>query len=163
MQESEEPAVALGLDPPARDVMSRTPRPRAEGVIGPIRLRLLVAGAATGAAAFASFALGDASSHALGQTMAFTTLVFSQLALVFAVRGDSPFFRAGRNRALYAAVAVSAAVQAFVLAAGPVAERFGVVGMSVSELAPALGLALVPFAALELLKWRLRRRSADKH
>ena len=68
------PAVALGLDPPGRGVMSRPPRPRAEGVIEPIRSRLVVAGAVTGAAAFAAFAAGDASRHALGQTMAFTTL-----------------------------------------------------------------------------------------
>jgi Ca2+-transporting ATPase len=150
------PAVALGLDPPGRGVMARPPRPRTQGVIEPIQSRLIVAGAATGAAAFAAFAVGDASHHSLGQTMAFTTLVFSQLALVFAVRGDAPFFRAGRNRALYAAVALSAAVQVLVLAVHPIAERFGVVAMSVAELAVALGLAMVPFAALELFKWRAR-------
>ena len=158
------PAVALGLDPPGRGVMSRPPRPRAEGVIEPIRSRLVVAGAVTGAAAFAAFAAGDASRHALGQTMAFTTLVFSQLALVFAVRGDSPFYRAGRNDALYAAVALSAIVQALVLSVPPIADRFGVVAMSVPELGLALGLALLPFAALELFKWRARAagRSSEK-
>ena len=148
------PAVALGLDPPGPGVMSRPPRPRAEGLLEPIRGRLVVAGCATGAAAFASFAIGDASSHALGQTMAFTTLVFSQLALVFAVRGDAPFFRAGRNHALYAAVLLSAAVQVLVLAVGPLAARFDVVGMSVAQIAAAIGLALVPFGALEVFKWR---------
>jgi Ca2+-transporting ATPase len=137
------PAVALGLDPPSPGVMSRPPRPRSERLIDPIRGRLLVAGLATGAAAFGSFAIGYGSSDALGQTMAFTTLVFSQLALVFAVRGDSPFFRAGHNPVL-------------VLAVGPLAARFDVVGMSGGQLAAALALALVPFGALELFKWRTR-------
>jgi Ca2+-transporting ATPase len=151
------PAVALGLDPPGRDVMSRRPRPRAEGLLDPIRGRLVVAGVTTGLAAFASFLIGEASSHSLGQTMAFTTLVFSQLALVFAVRGEAAFFRAGRNPTLYAAVLGSAAVQALVLAVGPIASGFDAVDMTVAQLAAAFGLALLPFGALELFKCWVRQ------
>ena len=150
------PAVALGLDPPDRGVMSRPPRPHGEGLLDPIRDRLVVAGCATGLAAFGSFLIGEASSHELGQTMAFTTLVFSQLALVFAVRGEAPFFRSGRNPALFAAVALSVAVQALLLTVGPLAAGLDVVGMSVAQLAGAVGLALLPFGALELFKWRAR-------
>jgi Ca2+-transporting ATPase len=150
------PAVALGLDPVDRGVMSKPPRKRTEGLLEPIRNRLTLVGCATGAAAFASFAIGDASGHSLGQTMAFTTLVFSQLALVFAVRGDAPFFRAGRNVALYAAVALSAAVAVVVLTVDPVAARFGVAEMTTAQVAGALSLALLPFSALEIFKLRLR-------
>jgi len=146
------PAVALGVDPPDRGVMRRSPRPPQEGLLEPIRGRLAVGGAATGAAAFASFAIGDASSHALGQTMAFATLVFAQLAYVFAVRGSGWFFRAGRNVALYAAVLISAAIAAAILAVPSLAERFGVVPMSAGQVAVALGFALVPFLCLEVLK-----------
>lgn len=155
------PAVALGLDPPDRGVMRRPPRPPGEGLLAPIGRPLLIGGVATGGAAFASFAIGAASSHAVGQTMGFTTLVFSQLVLVFAVRGDSPFFRAGRNPALYAAVAASAAVQVLVLAVPSLSARFDVVRMSPVDLTAALCLALVPFAVLELYKWRLRRLSTS--
>ena len=82
------PAVALAVDPPERDAMQRPPRPPAQGILDPIRGRLLVGGIATGLAAFASFLIGESDSHAAGQTMAFATLVFAQLAYVFAVRGD---------------------------------------------------------------------------
>ena len=81
------PAVALAVDPPERDAMQRPPRPPAQGILDPIRGRLLVGGIATGLAAFASFLIGESDSHATGQTMAFATLVFAQLAYVFAVRG----------------------------------------------------------------------------
>jgi magnesium-transporting ATPase (P-type) len=92
--------------------------------------------------------------------MGFTTLVFSQLALVFAVRGGDPFFRAGRNPALYAAVAASAAVQAAVLGLAGLSAHFDVVRMSPPELAAALGLALLPFSVLEVYKWWSRRAAS---
>jgi P-type Ca2+ transporter type 2C len=152
------PAVALAVDPPERDVMRRPPRPSTEGILDPIRGRLIVGGIATGLAAFASFLIGDAGSHAAGQTMAFATLVFAQLTHVFAVRGTDWFFRAGRNSALIGAVLLSAAVQALILGVPRVAERFDVVGLSPVQLAWALALATVPFLAVESYKAIQRSR-----
>ena len=122
------PAVALAVDPPEREAMRRPPRPSSEGILDPIRGRLVVGGVATGLAAFASFLIGNADSHAAGQTMAFATLVFAQLTYVFAVRGTDWFFRAGRNAALLGAVALSAIVQVVILVVPAVAESFDVVG-----------------------------------
>ncbi|MGE5857018.1 MAG: cation transporting ATPase C-terminal domain-containing protein, partial [Solirubrobacterales bacterium] len=153
------PAVALAVDPPERDAMRRPPRPPTEGILDPIRARLLVGGIATGLAAFVSFLIGEADSHATGQTMAFATLVFAQLTHVFAVRGTDWFFRAGRNTALIGAVLLSAAVQAVILAVPSVAERFDVVGLSPAQLGWALVLATVPFLAVELFKAITRNRS----
>ncbi len=139
------PAVALGVDPPARGLMRRRPRPLDEGILDPIRGLLLAGGLATGLAAFAAFLIGHDSSHALGRTMAFTTLVFSQLAFVFAVRGRGWVPRAGRNTALYLAVLLSAAAMAAVLAVPALAGAFDVVSMSAPQLTVALGLAAIPF------------------
>ncbi len=152
------PAVALAVDPPERDAMQRPPRPPTEGILDPIRARLLVGGIATGLAAFVSFLIGEADSHATGQTMAFATLVFAQLTHVFAVRGTDWFFRAGRNTALIAAVLLSAAVQAVILAVPSVAERFDVVALSPVQLGWALILATVPFLAVESFKAVVRNR-----
>ena len=91
------PSVEQVDDPPERDAMQRPPRPPRQGILDPIRGRLLVGGVATGLAAFASFLIGESDSHATGQTMAFATLVFAQLAYAFAVRGADWFFRVGRN------------------------------------------------------------------
>jgi magnesium-transporting ATPase (P-type) len=90
--------------------------------------------------------------------MAFATLVFAQLAYVFAVRAEGwpPF--AGRNRVLYFAVATSAAVVAVLLAARPLHDALDVVPLSLSQLAAVAALASVPFAALVAFKaWRSRR------
>ena len=153
------PAVALAVDPPERDAMQRPPRPPAQRILDPIRGRLLVGGIATGLAAFASFLIGESDTHAAGQTMAFATLVFAQLAYVFAVRGADWFFRTGRNAALLGAVALSAILQIVILAVPAVAGTFDVVGLSSSQVGWALALALVPFLAAEAFKAVMRNRS----
>ena len=152
------PAVALAVDPPERDAMQQPPRPPAQGILDPIRGRLLVGGITTGLAAFASFLIGESNSHATGQTMAFATLVFAQLAYVFAVRGASWFFRAGRNAALLGAVALSAILQIVILAVPAVGETFDVVGLSPGQVGWALALALVPFLAAEAFKAVMRNQ-----
>ena len=146
------PALALALDPADRDVLRRPPRPPSESLLGPIAGRVLAGGALTGAAAFASFLIGWQEGEALAQTMCFTTLLFAQLAYVFAVRGERSFLRAGHNPALLAAVGVSAALGALVLVVPALGHSFGVVPLGVGEVVAALGLALVPFAVTECVK-----------
>ena len=154
------PAVALAVDPPERDAMRRPPRPPTQGILDPIRSRLIVGGIATGLAAFVSFLIGESDSHAAAQTMAFATLVFAQLTYVFSVRGTDWFFRVGRNTALIGAVLLSAVVQVAILAVPAVAKRFDVVGLSPGQLFWALALATLPLVAAELFKAIVRRRLA---
>jgi hypothetical protein len=77
---------------------------------------------------------------------------------VFAVRGERPFLRSGRNQLLVAAVLVSAAIGAAVLALPSLAARFDAVQLEPAQLAAALALALIPSAATECAKlvrrWR---------
>ena len=146
------PALALGLDPPDRDVLRQPPRPPSEGILGPIAWQVAAGGALTGVASFASFMLGWQDGEPVAQTMCFVTLLFAQLAYVFAVRGERPFWCAGRNPALLCAAAGSAALGAAVLAIPPLAERFGTVGLDAAQLAAALALALVPFLVTESAK-----------
>ncbi|HEU4980184.1 MAG TPA: cation-transporting P-type ATPase [Solirubrobacterales bacterium] len=151
------PAVALGLDPADPRVMSRPPRPPREDLIDPIRSRLIVGSLAVGSAAFAAFVIGGAPGTD-GQTMAFLTLVFAQLAHVFAVRGMEPFYRAGRNPSLIGSVLLSAALMIVILAVGPVADRFSVTSLSVGQFVAVGLLSLIPFASVEAFKAIRRRR-----
>jgi Ca2+-transporting ATPase len=148
------PALALGLDPPDRDVLRHPPRPPSEGILRPIAGQVLAGGALTAGAALASFLVGWQDGEQAAQTMCFATLLFAQLAYVSAIRGDGSFLRAGRNPALLSAVAASAVLGALVLA-------FGSEGLDAMQLAAALALALVPFAATELHKGYRRARGGD--
>jgi P-type Ca2+ transporter type 2C len=143
------PALALGLDPPDRDVLRQRPRPPSEGILGPIAGPVAAGGALTGLASFASFLIGWQEGEGVAQTMCFATLLFAQLAYVFAVRGERLFLRAGRNPGLVAAVAGSAAVGAAVLAIPSLGARFGAVQLDETQLAAALALSLVPFSVTE--------------
>ena len=154
------PAAALGVDPPERTVMARPPRPPAEGLLDRVRARIVVGGAAIGVAIFASFLIGSETSHVVGQTMAFTTLVVGRLLFVFTVRGDGPFWRAGANVRLFGAVALSAAIAFGVLLVSTVGEEFGTVGLTAAQWAAALALALLPLIVPEL--WKLRRRAVRR-
>lgn len=151
------PAVALGADPPDRETMRRPPRPRGEGLLGPLRWRLAVGGLATGAAAFAAFLIGEAYGDGVAQTMAFTTVVFAQLGYVYAVRGDGFFLRVKANRSLNAAVAISALVATAALGVPLLRDAFSTVPLSPGQLGIALVLATAPLVATELLKAGRRR------
>jgi P-type Ca2+ transporter type 2C len=151
------PAAALGVDPPEHTVMARPPRAPGEGLLERVRGRLAIGGAAIGVAIFASFLIGDQTSHVVGQTMAFTTLVLGRLLFVFTVRGQGPFWRAGINLRLFAAVALSAAIALAVLVVSVVGERFGTVDLTAGQWAAALALAVLPLIVPEL--WKLRHHA----
>lgn len=153
------PAVALGVDPPRRDLMRRPPRPPGESLLAPIRTDLVIGGLATGLAAFAAFLIGYGDDQATGQTMAFATLVATQLAYVFAVRAQGWPPVAGRNRFLYLAVGGSAALAAVLLASRPLHDLLDLVTLGAGQLAAVIALAALPSATLIWVKaWRARRR-----
>jgi P-type Ca2+ transporter type 2C len=157
------PAAALGVDPPERSVMRRPPREPSEGLLDRVRARLVVGGAAIGVAIFASFLIGDQTSHVAGQTMAFATLVLGRLLFVFTVRGDGPFWRAGVNLRLFGAVALSAAIALIVLVVPFVGGEFGTTGLSGGQWSAAVALALVPLVVPELFKAMPRRAARRTH
>ncbi len=107
------PALALGLDPPAPDVMRRPPRsPRESVFAGGLGKRIAVRGALIGALSLGAFVAVDAlgGSIAAARTAATCTLVLSQLLHAFEARSERrSIWEAsfGGNRALLAAVASS--------------------------------------------------------
>jgi Ca2+-transporting ATPase len=157
------PAVALGLDPPARDVMDRAPRPPREGLLDPLRGRLGLAGLTTGLVCLAALLLGQADSEQTGTTMVFATLVGAKLLYVFSVRGDEAPWRAGWNWFLVAAVALSAALGASVLVVEPLRTIFDTAALSAGQIATVAALSTLPLIAGEAQKWLMRRRRAARY
>jgi Ca2+-transporting ATPase len=151
------PAVALGVDPGDRGAMARPPRPRGQSLLRPLRGQLIVGGAATGAAAFTAFLIGYAQDAGAGRSMAFTAIVFAQLAYVYTVRGPGPLWSSRRNHALDAAVGLSALVAVAALSVPGLQHAFALSGLDLGMLAIASALALVPTAASETYKWARRR------
>jgi len=96
------PALALGMDPPARDVMLRPPDLRRDILSGSRQLTLLRHGSVLGAATLAVLIVGH---YGLGyewpvvRTMIFTALVVVQLAHAFSMRSrETGGWRGGPGR-----------------------------------------------------------------
>ncbi|SHI51147.1 calcium-transporting P-type ATPase, PMR1-type [Desulfofundulus thermosubterraneus] len=86
------PAMALGVDPPDTDIMYRPPRHPRESIFAHgLAWRILGSGLAIGLCTLLVFAGVHVLGHGhldLARTMAFNTLVFSQLFFVFACRSE---------------------------------------------------------------------------
>lgn len=137
------PALALGVDPAADDLMKRVPRPRSQRVITGtmwrgIFLNGIVMAAATLLTLDASLPGGmieGSGSLRYGQTMAFTTLTLAQLFNVFNSRSDERSGFAGMfaNRWLIAAIALSVVLQLLVVYVSPLQRAFGTLSLDASD------------------------------
>jgi P-type Ca2+ transporter type 2C len=158
------PALALVTDPPEPGILLRPPRRVGAPMLdrgawlGVLAVSVLEAGVvlATFAWACARLPLDQA------RTLAFTTLVFSELLRVFAARSAVHlYWQVGvfSNLHVIWVVAVSALVQVSLPYVPFAARVLGVVPLPPGALAAAAALAFVPVSAIELWKLTSSRRS----
>jgi Ca2+-transporting ATPase len=152
------PAVALAVDPPTDDVMQRSPE-RGDRLFGAGSWAAIgLVGLLVGAAALGAFLTGRALDREASQTMAFATIALSELMVVFAVRAPlEAAWKAPPNPYLFAGVAGSALMLALAVYLPGLQEPFGTVALDARQLAVVSAFALVPFAAVEVVKGLLRR------
>jgi P-type Ca2+ transporter type 2C len=137
------PALALGVDPPDPGNMARPPRPRGEGVLTrAMWAGILFVGAVTAAgtllvvdASLPGGFIEGGGDLRYAQTMAFTTMVFFSLFILFAARSeeDSAFTGMFRNGWLWGAVALSLALQAAVIYVPFLQKPFSTVVLSARD------------------------------
>ncbi len=153
------PALALGMEPPERDIMTREPRPPHEPVTNGRRgLLILFHGTLVAAAGLTAFWLtyqGDETRLPLARTVTFSVVAFSQLFFSIGCRSQKytmPQLGFLSNPYLFGAIAISGALQVAVLAI-PLASP-------IFEVAPAVGeswlmillLSLAPVTVIEIGK-----------
>jgi len=154
------PALALGVDPPAKNIMHRRPRKKGERVVNAPTLRFLVAiGLSATIAILAVYAhmlsLGDV---VLAQTVLFTTFVLLEMLTVYVVRwkyGSQLF----SNKWVHISIASSLILQ-FVVTYSPLNSFFGIVPLGIGEVEEiAAGMAiylvlLFTFLKVEGIVWK---------
>jgi Ca2+-transporting ATPase len=153
------PALALARDPAGPETMRSPPRRGRELFDRRGWWTLFWVGILVGAVTFAAFAIGRAMEGDLEQTMAFATLAFAELALVYGMRSNSAAaWQAPRNSWLDASVLSSAALVVAVVYVPGAGSAFAATPLGVGPAAVVLALALVPLVAIELLKAYRRSR-----
>jgi Ca2+-transporting ATPase len=152
------PALALGLEPPQRDIMNRPPRKPGEGLFsGGVGAAILWQGALIGLMALGAYWLALSWGRTLeeARTMAFITLAMSQLIHSFNTRSlDRSIFSLGvfSNRSLVLAFLVSAAALLAVVLTPFLREAFDTADLRRSDWVVVLGLSIVPLFMVELSK-----------
>ncbi|OPZ64408.1 MAG: Calcium-transporting ATPase 1 [Firmicutes bacterium ADurb.Bin506] len=169
------PALALGVDPAAADIMKRTPRGRSEAMVSRAGMvRLLIYGLAIGGLGLWSFAMGlgwpgplDFSEARLehARTMCLLTMSFAQLFHALNSRSElESLVRVGplSNATLIGAILVSGGLQAVITYVPYLSKLFHAVPITGREFGEAMTLAIAILAVGELTKLvsRTRRRAA---
>ena len=158
------PALALSLDPAAKDIMSKSPRGKGKQFMDRGMIwRISYQGVMMALITLTAFIIGsDAGGEAVGQTMAFATLIAAKLVHAGNLHSntESRFrFNPLHNKALIFAIFISLLFSAAVLFIPPFAKAFSFVGLSGQQWLIILGLALIPLVVVELfkaLKWNGR-------
>lgn len=150
------PAIALGMEKPEPNVMSRKPREPQEGIFaGGMMQAIITRGLLIGIAVIISLYIGLQDSPDMGVAMAFTTLILSRTLQTFAARSNSQTsIEAGffSNKYVIGAVLVCFAFYGIAVLPG-VREIFSIpASFGMSEWLIATGLALGSVILMELTK-----------
>jgi len=151
------PALALVIDPPDRDALARPPRPPSEPILGrPEWTSVVATGLLEAAVVLGVYVWGYRTFGAeIARTLAFNTLVASELLRVFSARSVKRIFwevGAFTNLKLLLVIALSAALQAGLHLLPEASELFALTKLSVSQWGVALVMGLVPVTLVEVRK-----------
>ncbi len=151
------PALALSVDPAERGIMNRKPRSSKGGFMTRGMVwRVMYQGIMIGAIPLVSFLIGlREQGLMLGQTMAFSTLMFAQLVHVRNLHSNKRSALAINplnNKPLIGAIFVSAALALLVLLVPPVREAFSLTAMDGKHWLFVVLISLSPILIVDLFK-----------
>jgi magnesium-transporting ATPase (P-type) len=166
------PALAIGFDPPADDVMNRPPRRLADRAID-ARMWASVAGIGVVMAVLTLLTIDlylpgglIAGSRTLdsARTAGFTVLVLAQLFNCFTARSDRASALHGlfTNAWLWGAIALSIVLQLAVVNVGALNAAFGTVPLDLGQWAVCVAMASGVLWASEIAKLALRALAVDR-
>ncbi|WMJ90784.1 calcium-translocating P-type ATPase, PMCA-type [Anaerocolumna sp. MB42-C2] len=172
------PAISLGVEPAAKDIMKKKPIPPDKGMFADgLVFKIVFEGILIGSLALLAFIIGirvyDAESikdtvlhHGstvqiasnitpyIGRTMAFAVLSLSQLFHSFNMRSEHSLTKIGffSNIKLLLSFIVCAFLQIIVISMKPLAEIFKVVPLTPAQWSVVLVLSFMPIVVVELQK-----------
>jgi Ca2+-transporting ATPase len=158
------PALALGVEPAEKNVMRRPPFSSTESIFGRgmvtyIGIMGVIMSLVSLAVGLAAYRLGDPA----WQSLLFTTLIFSQLALALEVRSEeNSLFKIGlfSNRSMVGAVLLTVLLQMLVLYVPFFQVIFSTNSLTLQDLAIAFIASLFIILVVEV--WKLLKRAKNR-
>ena len=150
------PAIAIGMEPAEKDLLSQKPRNPKEGILTKeFMMKLILQGGLIAVCTMTAFHLGlNQGGAAVGSTMAFCTLTLARLFHGFNCRSSHSIFRIGFSGNWYSLGAFLAGVVLLSLVMFvPFLERlFSVAPLTGSQIGLVYLLAVIPTVVIQLTK-----------
>lgn len=147
------PAIAIGMEPAEKDLLSQPPRDPGEGILTrDFMVKILFQGILIAVCSMAAFHIGlQAGGAACASTMAFATLTAARLFHGFNCRSRHSIFRIGFSRNWYSLWAFGAGILllALVLFVTPLHTMFEVVSLTAEQIGTVLLLSVIPTAVIQ--------------
>ena len=149
------PALAIGVEPGAPDVLDRKPRDPKVGILDKsLVTKVGLQGLIIAVGVITAFMIGRQTSPAVACTMAFSTLTFARLLHGFNCRSQHSIFKIGFKNNWYslAAFAVGTLLLALILFVPALHGLFAVTPLTGKQLFWIIGLAVMPTVLIQIVK-----------
>lgn len=149
------PALAIGVEPGAPDVLDRKPRDPKVGILDKsLVTKVGLQGLIIAVGVITAFMIGRQTSPAVACTMAFSTLTFARLLHGFNCRSQHSIFKIGFKNNWYslAAFAVGTLLLALILFVPALHVLFAVTPLTGNQLFWIIGLAVMPTVLIQIVK-----------
>lgn len=150
------PAIALGLEPPEKDIMNKKPRDNKKSLFADgLWSKIFTEGIMLGMLTLLSFSIGShLYSVEVGRTMAFVSLGILELVHSFNIRSEESIFKMGlfENKYLIGAFVVGTLLQVSVVVVPVFAEIFKLVPLTEEQWIYTAMISIVPIVVMEIQK-----------
>lgn len=150
------PAIALGLEPPEKDIMNRKPRDSRKGLFADgLWGKIFTEGIMIGGLTILAFSIGNYYySLEVGRTMAFVCIGILELVHSFNIKTEESIFKAGlkENPYLIAAFLVGTFLQVIVVCVPAIGSLFEVVPLTGMQWLIVSLISISPLFIMELQK-----------
>ena len=150
------PAIAIGLEPPEKDIMERKPINLKKGIFADgLWSKIILEGIMIGMLTLIAFSIGNKYySVEVARTMAFISMGLLELVHSFNIKSEKSVFKVGiwENKFLIGSFVLGILVQTIVVVIPVLANIFNVVNLTKPQWAITLIISISPIPIMELQK-----------
>ncbi len=150
------PAIAIGLEPPDKDIMKRKPRDSRKSIFSDgLWNKIIVEGTMIGILTLFAFSLGNnLYGLEVGRTMAFVAIGLLELVHSFNIKSDRSIFKVGifENKYLIGSFILGTIIQTIVVIIPSLAQIFSLVPLNSMQWMYTILISILPIPIVELQK-----------